>query len=235
MSETTDPNLPDNAPDAERLSALLDGELERDEVAPLSAAWGRDVHLREQWQAYGLIGDVLRTGEPTRSPSRDQQLFDTIRARLAEEPVVLAPLSRERSDGPVPGAEVIALPARNSQRTVARSAWRRHAIPAAGIAAGLAFVSVMVLKLPQPAEGGVELSTAQDVGPGMGNGPALVSTAPSLAQTPDRQAASPSTPSGEPAVPMQSYLQAHRAMTAGFAIDPGPGQLRRVAQEQGAR
>jgi hypothetical protein len=125
------------------------------------------------------------------------------------------------------GAQVIALPARATRRT----GWRRHAVPAAGIAAGLAFVSVMVLKLPQPSEGAAELASAQL--PARTTGPSGLTQVVSV-----EPAATPGPvtgPAAEPGLPMQSYLQAHRAMTAGFAIDPGPGQLRRVAQEQGAR
>ncbi|MGY0197618.1 sigma-E factor negative regulatory protein [Leptothrix sp. BB-4] len=209
MSETPEPNPNDDDLDAERLSALLDGELDLDDVAPLSAAWGRDAGLRDQWHAYGLIGDVLRTGEPTRTPAHDRQFIESFRARLAEEPVVLAPQPRATPALAEP-AQVIALPvpARRQIR------WRRHGIPAAGIAAGLAFVSVMVWKLPQPAEPVRELAIVQ---------PPVAASATAVA-APDSNSA-----------PMRSYLQAHRAMTAGFAIDPGPGQLRRVAQEQVAR
>ncbi len=236
MSETTDPRKsarPDAAsqadPDAgehlaaqSALSALFDGELDHDEIAPLSAAWGRDDGLREQWQTYGLIGDVLRTGEQARAPSHDQQLFDAIRARLAQEPVVLAPRVRTTD-----GAQVIALPVATSRRAF----WRRRGIPAAGIAAGLAFVGVMVLKLPQPAESGRELTGAAVLAPAtvVAVSAASSNVAPPVATTPADPMSDPS------AMPMRPYLQAHRAMTAGFAIDPGPGQLRRVAQEQVAR
>lgn len=233
MSETTEPRKParpDAAaqadPDAaERLSALFDGELDDNEIAPLSAAWGRDAGLREQWQTYGLIGDVLRTGAQARAPSHDRQLFDAIRARLAQEPVVLAPRSRP-TDEPMPGAQVITLPAATSRRTF----WRRRGIPAAGIAAGLAFVGVMAWKLPQPAESGRELAGT----PGLA--PATVVAVSAASSNTAPPVATPADPMNDPsAMPMRPYLQAHRAMTAGFAIDPGPGQLRRVAQEQVAR
>ncbi|RZS47449.1 sigma-E factor negative regulatory protein [Sphaerotilus mobilis] len=227
MSETDDPLSPDQDPVNERLSALLDGELDLHEIAPLSAAWGRDEDLREQWQTWGLIGDVLRTGAQARDTAHDQKLFEAIRTRLADEPVVLAPNVR-RLDATVPGdaaaPRVIALP----RPRAGRMRWSRMGIPAAGIAAGLAFVGVMVWKLPQPLEAGRELASAPTLAPAAA---VVVSASSALSDVP-RSADAVSDP---PVLPMQPYLQAHRAMTAGFAIDPGPGQLRRVAQEQVAR
>ncbi|MEY2654506.1 MAG: hypothetical protein RLZZ524_1534 [Pseudomonadota bacterium] len=230
MSETTDPRTPAagdvDAAKAERLSALLDGELDVDEIPPLSAAWGRDAGLRQQWQAYGLIGDVLRTGAPAQGPSHDQQLFDAIRARLAQEPVVLAPRP-QAAQAETAGAQVYSLPAAQ----VRRAFWRRRGIPAAGIAAGLAFVSVMVWKLPQPVESGRDLANAPSLAPAT----VVAVSASAATGTAAAATASPDNLSDASALPMRPYLQAHRAMTAGFALDPGPGQLRRVAQEQVAR
>ncbi len=229
MSEPTPPLSTGQDLDAERLSALLDGELDAEAIAPLSAAWGRDAGLREQWQTYGLIGDVLRTGAPTGSSSRDQQLFEAIRARLADEPVVLAPQPRPSAPLEASG-QVIALPA-TAAATGRRLRWRRHGIPAAGIAAGLAFVGVMAWKLPQPGDAGGARELASS--------PASTISTVAAVDTPalPSSAAGPVTDGTVTAstLPMRPYLQAHRAMTAGYAIDPGPGQLRRVAQEQVAR
>lgn len=243
MSEMTDPRLPAHSdaagtsqPDGsagvadEDLSALFDGELDAANLASLSDAWAGDDGLRQQWQTYALIGDVLRTGEQARGPSHDRELFDAIRLRLAQEP------ARQ----PAPSAQVISLPA----AAVRRAFWRRRAIPTAGIAAGLAFVGLMVWKLPQPVESGRELAGAPQTGNPAVMAVSAASSATSVAAasaaspdaSPDALNAQASAPLNDvSSLPMRPYLQAHRAMTAGFAIDPGPGQLRRVAQEQVAR
>lgn len=70
------------------LSALFDGELEPHEVRPFLGRAVADPAMREDWQAYALIGEQLRReyrGEP--------DLTAGVMARLREEPVVLAPRS----------------------------------------------------------------------------------------------------------------------------------------------
>ena len=73
----------------EDLSALADGEVE--EVAALCAHWQRNDRVRAAWHAYHLIGDVLRSDDLAAVPSRDAAFLASLQARLAEEPVVLAP------------------------------------------------------------------------------------------------------------------------------------------------
>ena len=69
-----------------RISALMDGELERDEAAgPLDALRAGD-EARAAWSSYHLIGDAMR----------DTQLLsagfaDRVAAKLAAEPTVIAP------------------------------------------------------------------------------------------------------------------------------------------------
>ena len=70
----------------ERLSALMDGELDDHEVVQELARIKGDPEREAVWTAYHLIGDVLR-GEGV--ASRD--LTDRVRARLADEPTVVAP------------------------------------------------------------------------------------------------------------------------------------------------
>lgn len=65
------------------ISALFDGELEDHE---LRAALKTGLADGERWRLYGLIGDGLR-GEDVDLPD----MTASVMARLAEEPVVLAP------------------------------------------------------------------------------------------------------------------------------------------------
>jgi sigma-E factor negative regulatory protein RseA len=76
----------------ECLSALMDGDAQA--LGAACAAWREDADARGQWHAYHLIGDVLRSEELAQSPAADASFLSALRARLAAEPVVLAPASR---------------------------------------------------------------------------------------------------------------------------------------------
>jgi sigma-E factor negative regulatory protein RseA len=70
----------------ERISALMDGELDGEEAVRELKRCGGDATLIEGWATYHLIGDVLRAEAPLRSG------FDArLREALAAEPTVLAP------------------------------------------------------------------------------------------------------------------------------------------------
>ena len=81
----------DGAAPRERLSALVDGELDANVVAQACAAWRDDAEQRSTWHAYQLIGDVLRSDDLASHPGRDVAFLSALRSRLAAEPVVLAP------------------------------------------------------------------------------------------------------------------------------------------------
>lgn len=70
----------------EKLSALLDGDLEEHSVRTTLEGLRRDGELRKDWDAYCLIGDVLR-GECHGRPD----FVSRVMSSLEEEPVVLAP------------------------------------------------------------------------------------------------------------------------------------------------
>ncbi len=80
----------DSAAARERLSALVDGELESHVVVQACTAWRDDGEHRSTWHAYQLIGDVLRSDDLASEPSRDVAFLSALRGRLAAEPVVLA-------------------------------------------------------------------------------------------------------------------------------------------------
>ena len=80
----------------ERLSALADGEIDGVDPASLCAGWTADEGLRRDWHTWHLIGDVLRSDDLASDPRRDRLRCAAIRARLQQEPVVLAP-SRDRA------------------------------------------------------------------------------------------------------------------------------------------
>ncbi len=68
----------------ERISALVDGELEQAELVRDLKQLASDRELQDAWAAYHLIGDALRG----RSVS---WYADKVRARLAEEPALDRP------------------------------------------------------------------------------------------------------------------------------------------------
>lgn len=74
----------------EILSALADGQATSTEAAQASAAWRGQPEARATWHAYHLIGDVLRSPEAL-AASDSERFLQRLRARMADEPVVLAP------------------------------------------------------------------------------------------------------------------------------------------------
>jgi sigma-E factor negative regulatory protein RseA len=79
--------------DTDWLSDLLDGEMPVRDRSEAISHLCRDEQARERWALYHGIGDALR-GTPMLSP----RFNETLKARLAEEPTVLAP--RIRRYGP---------------------------------------------------------------------------------------------------------------------------------------
>ncbi|WP_290901486.1 sigma-E factor negative regulatory protein [Aquabacterium sp.] len=75
---------------SEILSALSDGQATPEEAARASAAWRDDPQARASWHRYQLIGDALRSPELLQA-SGGAAFLQGFRARLAQEPVVLAP------------------------------------------------------------------------------------------------------------------------------------------------
>lgn len=102
MSARTEPQSPDPArrPAAATaaddllegraaLSAAMDGDAQA--MARACRAYREDEALRGTWHAYHLIGDVMRSSELASAAPRDAEFLASLRQRLAEEPVVLAP------------------------------------------------------------------------------------------------------------------------------------------------
>ena len=107
----------------QKISELVDGELEGHEAAGAYGALQPGSDAREAWRRYHLISDAMRD---TRLLSAG--FAERVAARLAEEPTVLAP--------------VVRMPARGLPR---------YAAMAAGLA-GVAFVGFIALQQPeQPA------------------------------------------------------------------------------------
>ena len=78
----------------QRLSQLIDGELDPGHAVGLLRDMGGDPGLQAAWERYHLIGQALRR-EPI--DVRHRAIAQQVRARLAAEPTVLAPRRGTRS------------------------------------------------------------------------------------------------------------------------------------------
>lgn len=79
----------------EKVSALMDGELEDNEAEIQVGRSKNDPAVREAWHTYHLIGDALR-GQVELSAN----VLQRVSSRLADEPTVLAPVNRRRIHAP---------------------------------------------------------------------------------------------------------------------------------------
>lgn len=142
------------------LSSMADGEAGPEAQQRCLALWAGDAQARERWRDYQLIGDVLRSQELARVGSHDAAFVRALRARLANEPVVLRP--------------------KTPPLAVVRS--RNWAVPMAAVA-GVAAVAGMVVVLRGAPDGGVPMVAQQ------GNAvPAMATSAAAPQQVPAAQA-----------------------------------------------
>jgi sigma-E factor negative regulatory protein RseA len=108
----------------DKISALMDGELARDEAARLVADVRQRDGLREAWATYHLIGAALR-GEWC----PDCDVTQSVARQLAKEPTVLAP------------------------RRISGEIGRRWALPSLAAAAAVASVTWMTVETQQSGPG----------------------------------------------------------------------------------
>ena len=168
-------NAFENGPESrEQLSALADGELSTEAVKRACALWRDEAEHRSTWHAYHLIGDVMRSEDLACDAARDQAFLGGLRARLATEPVVLAPSSPA---APNEGVTAVVAP-----RAARRSWWAPAAVAAGFVAvAGVLVVMRGVGSIP-----GVDVAPqlAQAAAPVQENKPVAVqqvTTAPPVA------------------------------------------------------
>ena len=74
----------------EKLSALMDGELDQGQARTVIKSLGNDDVSRDHWDMYHIIGETLRGDDVGRARSHKSST-DAIFAALALEPTVLAP------------------------------------------------------------------------------------------------------------------------------------------------
>lgn len=211
----------------ENLSALVDGELVGEASARACGQWRDDGQARAAWHAYALIGDVLRSDDLASDAGHDCAFLTRLRARLADEPVVLAPVER-------PAAEVLpavaAVAAGGSRR-----AWRTPVAVAAGfmVVAGALVATSVPGSLPfGTGAGGGAATVAQGapvVVPAAATGLQAVSTQPAEAV--------PVRLNGQLIrdARLDEYLSVHKKFGGSSAPGVPSGFLRNAAAEAPAR
>ncbi len=199
----------------ERLSALMDGELGGDQVALACANWRAEPGSQSIWHDYHLIGDVLRSEDLACDPVHDQAFLQAFRARLAGEPVVLAPQMLE-------SAKVDDHPERVRASAGGRRRWS-WMLPSVAAAGFVALAGVMMLN--GPSDGGA--ADASVAGVSLGGTPALV---PVATASPEATPVEPQAiVAGGPLIRdarLDRYLDAHKQFSGSSALGVPSGFLR---------
>lgn len=150
----SDRSNPMSQPPLEELSAFADGQLDHDAATRLAAKWRDCEETRKAWHSYHLIGDVLRSDELA-GGARNEAFLQALRARLAQEPVVLAPALEDEVDE---HAHTAAVALAGGGRPGRRRRWGAPAAVAAGfmVVAG----TLVVTRVDQPAAPDAALAVA---------------------------------------------------------------------------
>ena len=120
------------------LSGLADGEADGATSQSACHAWRDRADMRQTWHAYHLIGDVLRSDELARPATHDADFLARLRVKLADEPIVMAPM---------PEAAAVAL----APTKLRRQTWLFPAAAAAGFVVVAGALVVTRLSAPDAA------------------------------------------------------------------------------------
>ena len=193
----------------ERLSALVDGELDAADAAAACADWKQDAAMRASWHDYQLIGDTLRSDDLASTPARDAAFLCALRERLANEAVVLAP---------APASPL-------SARRAPRRAWAAPSAVAACFAAvaGVLFIN----RNPPPAAPAVPLALARPAAPQRAEMPATQGASTAVLATAPSAPGQAMTLIRDPQ--LDRYLDAHQQFARRSALGMPSGYLRNAA------
>lgn len=221
-----------NAASCERLSALLDGELEQRFVPETCADWRNDAESRASWHAYRVIGDVLRSDDLAGEPAVDAAFLAVFRSRMALEPVVLAPQPLERPAGS-PAVAFGGIDARSR-----RWAWMAPSAVAAGF---MAVAGVLTLTRPglliDPSATATATATVTETA-ARATAPALVAASPAFVGVgAEPSEAQTFVASGQVIrdAHLDRYLAAHKQFAGSSALGVPSANLRNATVESTGR
>jgi sigma-E factor negative regulatory protein RseA len=199
------------------LSALADGDATDSEAARAFQAWRDEPDARASWHAYQLIGDVLRSEDLAAEPAADESFLVSLRARLAAEPVVLAPQPRVEE-------QPVALPVAANASVRSRGRWQGPLAMAAGFLAVIGGLNIV-----RPFSHGASAPLASN---GAASGPVLAST--TSTNSGGVVATSLQTPAQSKATADQlaPYLAAHHQSTMSGPFQMPGSDLRNVSLVQ---
>jgi len=200
-----------------QLSALCDGEADAGEAQASFDAWRDEAALRERWHAYQWIGDVMRSDDLASDAGHDQSFLLALRARLAQEPVVLAPVRQQAAAQAAQGVALATAGAAGARRL-------RWGMPAA-MAAGVMVSGALVMSsLSGPRQAEVASLPLASAGP-----------EPVAASAMGRDTAGPVEVGPMVRDPeLDRYLNAHRQFVGSTNLAV-PGGVRQVAVIQDGR
>lgn len=184
------------------LSALMDGDLDPGAAGEALGAWRQDADARASWHAYHLIGDVLRSEDLATQPASDEAFLQSLRVRLADEPVPMAPSPLVHAPAAADAAGAVTLQGAHAAPLARRRPlrWRmgRMMAPAAVAAGFVAVAGVMVVTRV--------MSPAPAAGPTLAAAPAGAIAASGMLVRDAR---------------LDRYLSAHRSLANGAAAAGG--------------
>ena len=210
------------------LSALMDGELPPDGVDRISAAWRHDASTRQAWHAYGLIGDVMRSEDLASAASHDERFLQSLRARLASEPVILAPSAPRMTDTRLPESGMSRTP---EALPVARRSWKTPMAVAAGFL--VAMGAMVAIQAPRDAGLDAPMMAVAPVAAVPGSAPSSTIQISAL-PAPDRVAVGIQPNALGPVIRdpgLDRYLLAHKQFSGSSALGAPSGFLRNAAAE----
>ncbi|VVD98581.1 anti-sigma factor [Pandoraea horticolens] len=197
---------------AERISALMDGEFDPGELAALLDE--ADASGRPLWDDYHLIGDALRSDELT-LPRSESAFMASFAARLDAEPHLLAPAAlADAQTGTAQGAKT----AGSRVARINPFLRVRRVLPTAAAAAAVAALSWVVVPRLQdhPAGGAQPQVLAQNAAPATAAGGSGL-TRVALSQQPQAATAANGASAGVPNdlivlrdARLDQYLAAHQ-------------------------
>lgn len=138
----------------EQVSALADGHLQGEAFAKAIEAIGAEGESRAAWQAYHVVGDVLRSG--SHSPCSDTSAFlARFQQRMAAEPVMVVPVQE-------PVAVPVAMPVQRRAEAANEPVFRWKLVAGAASLMAVAAISWTLVGNGSPVpQGGAQLASVQ--------------------------------------------------------------------------